>query len=564
MASKKLLVIGGVAAGPKAAARARRLDPQMEITLVDKGQHISYAGCGLPYYIAGQVKTADNLMDTPLGQVRTPEWFKKAKNIDVLVRHEAQRIDRTNKVVEVLDLESGTARQLSYDKLVLATGTSPIVPSIPGIDLPGVFGLRCVEEAVAIRQLIDDGKVTRAVLVGGGYIGMETAEALVERGVEVTIVEKLDHILVNFDPEISRLVLKHIRQKGVQVLLGETVEGFEAGESGRVCAVKTDSRTLPADLVVVSVGVRRNTGLAQDAGLDIGPAGGIRVDSYCQTSDPDIYGAGDCVETVDVVTGRPTYMPLGSTANKMGRVAGTNVTGGHDSFPGVARTMVIKVFDQNLGRAGLIEQEAREFGLDVVTAIVPAHDRAHYYPTAKPVILKLVVNRLTGRLLGVQAVGPGDTIKRIDVAVAAITFGAKVHDVANLDLGYAPPFSSAMDPLVTAANVVRNKLEGRAVGLSPLEVKEKLDRGDDFVLLDVRNPNELDEQGRMPGATHIPLPELKSRLAELPQDKEIVAFCKISLRGYAACLSLKAKGYENVKFMDGGVVAWPFDVERGT
>ncbi len=559
MASKRLVIIGGVAAGPKAAAKARRCDPEMEITIVEKGEFISYAGCGLPYYIAGAVKTRDNLMDTALGQVRTPEFFKKSKNIDVLIRHEAKRIDRARKVVEAVNLETGETIELPYDKLILATGAKALIPPIPGIDAKNIFGLHQVEEAVEIRRLIEEEGAKKAVVVGGGYIGLETAEGLVEQGVEVTVVEKMPQVLINFDPEFGGLVAKHLRQKGVNLLLNEEVTGFEADEEGRVKTVKTTSQELPADLVVVGIGVRPNVQLAQDAGLEVGRA--IKVNPYLQTTDPDIYAAGDCVETVDRLTGLPTIMPLGSTANKMGRVAGTNVAGGRDTFPGVVKTMVVKIFDYNVGRVGMTEREAREAGYEVVTAIVPAPDRAHYYPTHKTIILKLVVNALNGKLLGLQAAGPGDTVKRIDVAATAITFGADVTDIANLDLAYAPPFSSAMDPLITAANVVRNKMEGRAQGVSPLEVKEKLDRGDDFILLDVRNPDELDAQGRIPGALSIPLPELKTRLSELPKEKEIVAFCKVSLRGYAACLTLQAKGYQDVKFMDGGAVAWPFELK---
>jgi len=409
-ASKRLVIIGGVAAGPKTAAKARRCDPSLEITIIEKGTFISYAGCGLPYYIAGKVETRDNLMDTALGQVRTPEFFKKSKNIDVLIRHEATRIDREKKCVEVTDLVSGATKSIPYDKLVITTGTTPLIPPIPGIKADGIFGLHTVEEAVEVRSLIEKG-AKKAVIVGGGYIGLETAEGLVEQGVDVTVVEKMPHVLINFDEEIARLVMKHIRQKGVTVLTDEEVVGFDADENGHVKSVETSSQTLPADFVVVGIGVRANTKLAADAGLELGVARSIKVNDHLQTSDPDIYAAGDCAETVDLVTKQATYMPLGSTANKMGRVAAINVTGGDEAFPGVVKTMAVKIFDYSVGRTGMLEREARDAGYDVVTAVVPAPDRAHYYPTNKVIIQKIIAERSTGRILGLQVAGPGDSVK---------------------------------------------------------------------------------------------------------------------------------------------------------
>lgn len=552
--TKRLVIIGGVAAGPKAAAKARRRDPNLQITLIERGNHISYAACGLPYYLC-DVVDEDDLV------VRTPAYFKKMKEVEVLLRHEAEAIERGRKEVTVKNLDSGEVQTLPYDKLILAVGASPVVPPIPGIDLESIFTLHTVEDALTIRKLIDEGRVKRTVIVGGGPIGLEVAEAFGARGLEVTVVERMDQVLLPLDRELALLVQKHLAEKGVRVLTSETVTAFEDDGSGAVARVTTDKQTLDADLVVVAVGIRPNTGLAEAAGLEIGKSGAIKVNDRLETSDPSIYAAGDCIETVNLASGMPAWAPLGSAANKLGRVAAVNVTGGSDTFRGVLKTLLVKVFDYNVGRVGISEREARELGYEVETAIVPALAGAHYYPGHERIITKLVVNRWGGKLLGAQIVGPGEVAKRIDVAVTAITFGGDVNHLANLDLGYAPPYSPAMDPIITAANVVRNKLDGSAAGISPLAVKEKLDRGDDFFFLDVRDRDEYDEE-RIPGATLIPLPELRGRVNEIARDKEIIAFCAVSLRAYEASCILRANGFEKAKFMDGGVTAWPFSVLR--
>jgi rhodanese-related sulfurtransferase len=318
---------------------------------------------------------------------------------------------------------------------------------------------------------------------------------------------------------------------------------------------------LPADLVIMGIGVRPNTALARAAGLEIGETGGIKVDEHMRTSDPDIYAAGDCVESTDILTGRPAYVPLGSTANKQGRVAAVNLCGGEDSFPGILGSTVCKVFDYCVARTGLTERAAKELGYTVTVAMAPAPDRANYLPTARMLLLKLVVDHDTRRLLGAQAVGPGAGDKRIDIAATAIAAGMTVDQVAGLDLGYAPPYSPAMDNLITAANVARNKCAGLMVGVSAQDVKARLDRNEDFVFLDVRSPKEYAEV-RLPRSVHIPLGALRGRLAELPRDKEIVAFCQVSLRGYEAALVLKAAGFKDVKVLDGGIAMWPYELER--
>ena len=556
----KVVIIGGVAAGPKVAAKIVRLMPDAEVTIIEKGEFLSYAGCGLPYYVSGVVKEQAELMSTPVGVVRDSVFFQKVKNVHVMNHTEATRIERPEKRVQVRNRD-GEESWLDYDKLVLATGSVPVVPPLPNVKLDNIFTLHGVHDAEGIKTVLAQDKARDVVIVGGGLIGVEATEALVEKGCRVTIVEMLPQILGMLDWEIARLVEKHMESHGVKVLTDTRVESFEGNE--KVERVVTDQGELSADMVVLAIGVRPNVKLARDAGLEIGTTGAIQVDQRMCTSDPQVYAAGDCVECVHLLTGKPCYVPLGSTANKQGRVAANNICGASDIFPGVLGSTVCKVFDHCVGRTGLSEATARVLGHEVVTALAPAPDKAHFMPAAKPLLLKLVVDKKSRRLLGAQAAGPGAGDKRIDIAAMAITAGMTVDQLANADLCYAPPYAPAMDNIITAANVARNKLDGHMVGASPMEVHRMMEEEADFVFLDVRSPAEY-EQVRLPGATLIPLGALRGRLDELPKDKEIVAFCKISLRGYEAALILKAAGFEKVRVMDGGIAMWPFEKLTGS
>jgi len=555
-APMKVLIIGGVAAGPKTASKVIRLMPDAEVTVVEKGKLLSYAGCGLPYYVSGVVKEQNELLATPIGVVRDPVFFRKVKNVHVMNQTEAIQIDRAGKRVRVRALTGGEESWLDYDKLVLATGGTPVVPPIPNVGLERIFRLHGVHDAEGIRAVLAQATAQDVVIVGGGLIGVEATEALAEAGCRVTIVEMLPQVLNILDWGIARLVEKHMESHGVKVLTGTKVLEFQG--DGHVSAVVTDQGTLPADMVILAVGVRPNVKLARDAGLEIGSTGAIRVDPHMRTSDPDVYAAGDCVESIDLVTGGPCFVPLGSTANKHGRVVAMNLCGEEDTFPGVLGSTVCKVFDYCVGRTGLTETAARKAGYDVTTALAPGPDRAHYMPGASPLLLKIVVDTKTRRLLGAQATGPGAGDKRIDVAAMAITAGMTVDQLAQADLCYAPPYAPAMDNIITAANVARNKLDGKMVGVSPREVHEMLGAQEDFVLLDVRSPAEYEEV-RLPGSTLIPLGALRDRLGELPPDKPIVTFCKVSLRGYEAALILRAGGFEQVRVLDGGVAMWPYE-----
>ena len=558
---KKVLIIGGVAAGLKSAAKLRRCDPEAQITVIERGELVSYGACGLPYYVSGDVDDIKHLMMTPAGALRDTAYFKNVKDIDVMNKTLATKINRTDKTVRVKHLDTGSEEDLPYDKLVIATGASPLKPPIPGIDLGNIHQLWHPDDAKAIRQGLEKGKFEKAVIIGAGLVGMEMAEALKLWEVDVTVIEMKDQLFPAFlDLEIASTVAKYAREQGITVLTGEKVLRFE-GED-QVQAIVTDKQTVAADLVILSVGVKPNIELARDAGLTIGTTGAIAVNENLQTNDPDIFAGGDCIENVNIVSGRKVFAPMGSTANKHGRIIGENLCGGTARFRGVLNTVVVKLLDLNVGKTGLTEREAKELGYEYVTAMVGGHDRPHYMPGANIITIKLIAEAKTGKLLGAQSFGEGEIAKRIDIVATAITLGGTVDDLFDIDLAYAPPFSGPIDNVAVAANAVMNKHAGKLKGISTLEAKEKIAKK--AVFLDVRSPEEC-KQIRIAGCEdvkYIPLAQLRSRMSELNKDEEIVAFCKISLRGYEAALILEGEGFENVKVMEGGIVAWPFECEK--
>ena len=432
-----IVVIGGVAAGPKVGSRVHRLDPEAQVTLVEKGEFLSYAGCGLPYYVSGVVKDQKELMSTPIGVVRDSVFFRNVKNVGVLNRTEAVKVDRKKKEVTVVDLGSKEEKKISYDKLVFAVGATPIVPPIEGINLKNVFTLQNIEDSESIKTTLAEDKAKDVVIVGGGLIGLEMTEALAKKGCRVTIVEKLPQILSILDWEMAHHGAQYLETRNVKVRTSTTLTAVKGQE--KVESVVTDHGEIPCDFVIMSIGVKPNVSLAKEAGLEIGVTGGIKVNEMMQTSDPDIFAAGDCVESTNLITGQPCFIPLGSTANKQGRVAANNLCGFKDVFPGVLGSTVCKLFNLNIGRTGLGEEQAKQAGFDVITVLSPAPDKAHFYPEAKVIMLKMVIDKKTRRLLGFQAVGQGVVDKRIDVAATAITAKMTVDDIAHLDLCYAPP-----------------------------------------------------------------------------------------------------------------------------
>jgi NADPH-dependent 2,4-dienoyl-CoA reductase/sulfur reductase-like enzyme len=449
----RLVILGGVAAGTKAASRARRLDPEMEITVYQEEPEPSISECGLPYLLSGVVEERDDLV------ARTPEKFAE-KDIDVLVCHRVERIDATGKNLSVLNLKTGQAFEDAYDRLVIATGARAVLPPIPGAELEGVFKLRFLTDSDEIGRYIEEQSTKKATIVGGGYIGLEVAENLCRLGMEVSLIEGEDRVALAYGPEVSENVEAELEANGVGVYTGERVDEF-TGE-GRVRGVKFGDRELETDLIIVGVGIKPNVELATEAGVETGTTGAILVDRHMKTSVPDVWAAGDCVETTNLVSGRPTWVPLGDTANQMGRVAGTNAATGDETleFPGILGTGIFKVFGLDVGKTGLSEKEAEDAGFEVVSAGLWAYDRAAYYPGAGKIFLKLIADRATGRLLGAEAAGSGAD-KLTDICAAALWGRLSYPDLVNIDLAYAPPYGPALSPVIQAATILSGKF-GRA------------------------------------------------------------------------------------------------------
>jgi len=560
MTTKKIVVIGGSAAGAKAAAKARRLDEFAEITIVQKAPDLSMASCGYPYYVGGTFNDRNQLLCTPAGVVRDPVFFQKAKKITALVETEVVAIHRAEKQVVCRNLKTGEEKTLAYDKLVIAAGARANMPPIPGIKLDGVTTLLSMADTDYLRKIRDDKQVKQAVVIGGGLIGVEACEALQTSGIQVTVVEAVDQVLTFLDWDLAKLVENHIKAKGAKVLVGVGVKEF-VGENGKLTGVKlADGTVLDCGVAIMAIGVRPNSDLAREAGLAIGKFGGVTVNQHMQTSDPDIYAAGDCVEIPNRITGEPAFAPMGDLANLEGRVVGENIICGNTAvFPGTIHTGICKVFDYAAGSTGLSEKAAQRIGLSGYTTVVNASPDKPGFMGAKILISKLLVDK-DQRVLGYQCVGLGDVSRQIATAAMAIQGKLALDDVINADLPYAPPFSPAIDHFITAAHVMQNKLKGRMTGIGAQDVRKKLDAGEKPFFLDGRNPNEFEEMHLGIGEHLIPLGALRSRLADLPADKnaEIICFCKISLRGYEAECILRAHGFTNVKVMEGGIMAWPY------
>ncbi len=558
--SRKILVIGGSAAGPKTAAKAKRTDQHAEVTIVEEGPDLSVSSCGYPYYAGGFFDDRNALLSTPVGVTRDSAYFLKVKGVTARTRTRALSIDRDNHTVRCRDIQKGEEFELAYDKLVIATGAAPVMPPVPGRELEGIITLRTMKDADCLRKAADEKNVKKAVVIGGGLIGVETCEALNLAGIDTALIEMLPQILTFLDIEMAKLVENHMRGKGVQVITGNPLPGF-LGKDGRLESVKLkDGTELPCELAVVAVGVRPNVKLAREAGLNIGASNGIEVNEFMQTSDADIYAVGDCVEITHRITGEKVLAPLGDLANLEGRVAGQNVVEGNTAtFPGTIQTGVCKVFDYTAGSTGLSEAAALKHGYSVTAAVSSGPDKPHFM-AGKLLVIKMVADSKTGRILGMQAVGPGDVSKRIAEAAIAIQGELTVNDLLNADLPYAPPFSPAIDNFIMAAEVLENKMRGRMNGISSIEFKQKLNAGEDIFVLDTRTPGEFDDIRLGVGETLIPCGQVCDRMNELPgdKDKEIIVYCKTSLRAHGVASFLIAEGRRNVKVLEGGVMAWPF------
>ncbi|OEU71106.1 MAG: pyridine nucleotide-disulfide oxidoreductase [Desulfovibrio sp. S3730MH75] len=563
MNSQNIVVIGGSAAGPKAAARAKRLDQSANVTLLQKAPEMSMASCGYPYYIGGNFDDRNQLIATPTGVVRNEAFFAAAKGIDARVNTEVTAIDRNKKTVSCVNVVTGETTTVPYDKLVVCSGATPRRPPIKGIDLEGVQYLSKMCDADKLRELRDSGKVKDVVIVGGGLIGIEVCEALADSGMNVNVVEMLSQLVMFLDWELAKLVEKHVASKGVTVHTENGVAEF-IGENGKLTGVKlNDGSIVTCELAIVAIGVVPNVDLAKKAGLDIGAFGGIAVDKHMRTSDSSIYAAGDCVEIPNRITGKKTYAPYGDLANIEARVAANNIILGDSStFPGTINSGICKVFNFSVGSTGMSEKRAKDEGYEVVTATNASLDKPRFMD-AKLLVSKMVADAKTGRILGFQCVGPGEVNRQVAEAAMAVMNGNTIYDIGVADLPYAPPFSLAIDHFIATAHILENKMNGRMTGICNVEVKKRIDAGTTPFILDVRSPVEFKEMRLNVGETSIPLGTVRNSLDKLPKDKdaEIVAFCKISMRGYEAQRVLEANGWTNVKVMEGGIMAWPFKVE---
>ena len=536
----KIVVIGGVAAGASAAARARRLDESAEIVVLEKGQHVSFANCGLPYHIGGTIKERESLL------LQTPQSLKASLNLDVRVGHEARSIDRSARVVHVREVVSGREYDEPYGALVLCPGATPIRPALPGIDHPRVFVLRNIEDMDRIKAVVDGG-ARKAIVIGGGYIGVEMAESLKHRGLEVELVELMDQIVPPLDREMARDLEAHLRAHGVVLHLGTAAAAFR-DESGRVQLELTNNTTLTADLAILSVGVRPDTALAKLAGLELGPRGGIKVDAHMRTSDPAIYAAGDAVEVVDTVTGEPALIPLAGPANRQGRIAGEVICGRDSIYASTQGTAVVKVFDMTGGGTGASEKHLKKLGRPYRKIYLHPSGHAGYYPGSAPMHVKVLFAPDTGRLLGAQVVGYDGVDKRLDVFATALRAGLKIQDLQDLELAYAPPYGSAKDPVNMAGFIGANLLKG---DVDFWYAEDFPTRTSDGTIVDVRSPTEY-ETWHIPGAVNIPLGKVRGATDRLPRDKPVYVYCRVGFRSYLAYRILRQRGFGSVATLAGG------------
>lgn len=529
----KLVIVGGVAGGASAAARSRRLSEDAEIVLFERGPDVSFANCGLPYYVGGEIAERKKLL------VTTPEMLRSRFKLDVRTRSSVEAIDRSAKTVRVRDLASGREYEEAYDKLILATGAAPVRPPIPGIDSPGVFTLRNLQDTDRIKERVNRG-VRQVVLLGGGFISLELAENFVRLGISTTVVERNDQILTPFDREMTTPVVEALRGKGVTLLLGQSAEALEPTAEGLVVCLNSGQR-LPAQLVIFGVGVRPENTLAVGAKLEVGPRGGIRVNDHLQTNDPDIYAVGDAIEVKDVVSGEPTQIPLAGPANRQGRIAADNVFGRPVTYRGTQGTAILGFFDRTAAMTGASEKVLRRANRPFRKVYVHPTHHAGYYPGAEAMTLKLLFDPTTGRVLGAQAVGGAGVDKRIDVLAVAIQGGMTVFDLEEMELAYAPQFGSAKDPINMAGFVAGGLMRGEhpQVDVEAVLVAPAAERP--FVL-DVRTPQEF-ASGHIPEAVNIPVDDLRSRLGELPRDRKIAAYCQVGQRGYLATRILHQNGF---------------------
>ena len=545
----KIAVVGGVAGGASAAARTRRLSEEAEIVVFERGPDVSFANCGLPYYIGGEIVERDKLL------VVTPQRLRERYKLDVRTSTNVESIDRQAKTVTVRDLTTGVVSIESYDKLILATGAAPLRPTMPGIDLPGVFTLRTMQDADRIKAALDQG-ATDVAVIGAGFIGLELVENLVHSGLRPTLVELQDQVLPSFDKELTTPLLEHVRAKGGDVVLGEAAEKFEPSPHGLTVTLRS-GRTLTAQVVVLGIGVRPENQLAVQAGLEAGPRGGIRVNDHLQTSDPDVYAVGDAIEVRDFVTGKATQVPLAGPANRQGRIAADHIFGRNSRYRGTQGTAILRVFELTAAMTGSSERTLRAANLPYRKVYTHPAQHAGYYPGAQQMTLKLLFDPQEGRILGAQAVGGDGVDKRIDVLAMAIQGRMTVYDLEEAELAYSPQYGSAKDPINMLGFVASELLRGGHPQLSVEELDTltaDADRARRPFVIDVRMPTEF-AAGHLPDAVNVPVDELRSRLNELPRDRRLVTYCQVGQRGYLALRILRQTGFDAAN-LSGGYKTW--------
>lgn len=532
----KLVIVGGVAGGATAAARARRLDERAEIVLFERGEHISFANCGLPYYIGEVIQKRDKLL------VTTAEALGERYNIDIRIFSEVTAIDPKEKQVQVKNLRAGETYHEGYDKLILAPGAEPFRPPIPGIETANIFHLRNIPDCDQIKAFVDQEEPQRAVVVGGGFIGLEMAENLVKRGVETTILEILDQVMAPLDYEMAAQVHAHLKKNNVILELENGARSFSR-KGDRTVVSTTKGHDIECDMVILSIGIRPENRIAQEAGLDLGDKGGILVDATMRTSEPDIFAVGDAVEVRDFVTGHPIMSALAGPANKQGRIAADNALGRRSIFKGIQGTSIVKLFDMTVASTGANEKVLKQYGIPHLVTHTHSGSHASYYPGARMMAIKLIFSPGSGRLLGAQVVGMDGVDKRIDVLATAIRGSMTVYDLEELELAYAPPFSSAKDPVNIAGFVAANLLKGDLDSINWNELGE-LDEGE-AVFIDLRNAGELKVSGKIKSAVHIPLHELRGKLSELDPGKKYIPYCAVGLRAYIGHRILVQNGFQS-------------------
>ncbi|WP_037985569.1 CoA-disulfide reductase [Thalassobacillus devorans] len=536
--SKKIVIVGGVAGGATAAARLRRLDEESQIILIERGEYISFANCGLPYYIGGTIEDRSKLL------VQTVDRMEARFNMDIRTSAEVVKINREDKQIEIKDLKTGEVYHQSYDDLILSPGAKPIVPPLPGLKESTYFTLRNIPDTDQIKAYVDEKQPKHVTVIGGGFIGLEMAENLADRGAKVTVVEKGPQVMAPIDPEMAAIVHEHLRAKGVELILGD---GIASVNEGDIVALES-GKMIDTDMIVLSIGVQPESTLAYEAGLELGARRGIVVNQYMQTSDPSIYAIGDAIEVQDYITKEPVMVPLAWPANRQGRIVANNIYGRNEAYPGTLGTSIVKVFDYIVAATGVNEKRLKNLGWKYEAIHIHPVSHAGYYPGAESLAMKMLFNPENGKIYGAQIVGKDGVDKRIDVLATAIKGDLKVHDLPDLELAYAPPFSSAKDPVNMLGYVAENIIDGAVEITHWDEIDEKVSQG--ALVLDVRDEKEL-EQGYIPGAINIPLHDLRHRMDELPKGKPIHVNCQVGLRGYLATKLLRLNGYD-ARNLDGG------------